>query len=116
MAYGASTRDGDNVRLPLKDGEKQACSPRWPPASLLPLTQRSSRHANHAREVRLRMGRSPGLTPELWTEPRDAVRLVGAYACRILAGSPPQDLPVQAPTKFEMAVNLRTAGALGLSG
>jgi len=45
---------------------------------------------------------------------RDAVRLVGVYAGRILAGARPQDLPVQAPTKFEMAVNLRTAGALGI--
>src|SRR5918993_4495121 len=46
---------------------------------------------------------------------RDAVRLVGVYAGRILAGASPQDLPVQAPTKFEMAVNLRTAGALGIA-
>jgi putative tryptophan/tyrosine transport system substrate-binding protein len=45
----------------------------------------------------------------------DAFRSAGVYVAKVLNGARPGDLPVMLPTKFDLAINLKTAKALGLT-
>ena len=48
-------------------------------------------------------------------DPTDLFYRAASYIDRILKGEKPGDLPVQAPTKYDLIINLKTAKALGVS-
>jgi putative tryptophan/tyrosine transport system substrate-binding protein len=75
---------------------------------------RSSRAIGHAPRRRADEHRAGGLASYGPDVTADYSRAAD-YVDRILRGEKPADLPVQAPTKYELIINLRTAKKLGLT-
>jgi putative ABC transport system substrate-binding protein len=50
-----------------------------------------------------------------WADNVDIFRRAASYVDRILRGAKPADLPIQAPTKYQLIVNLKAAKAIGLT-
>jgi putative tryptophan/tyrosine transport system substrate-binding protein len=80
-------------------------------ASVLLLTARNNVPALYPRSVYVRDGGLLSYGPDIV----DIFRRAALYVDRILRGAKPAELPVQLPVKFGMAINLKTAKALGLT-
>src|ERR1700681_4430844 len=80
-------------------------------APIILLAARNNVPAVYSQSVFARDGGLLSYGPELV----DMFRRSASYVDRILRGAKPTDLPVQLPVKFEMALNAKTAKALGLA-
>ena len=91
---------------------------RWPPSSVgvIPLDPHALRPAPPpCRLPSLYFANSGGLISYCRPDLIDQYRRSAGYVDRILRGEKPADLPVQAPTKYELVINLKTAKALSLA-
>jgi len=78
---------------------------------LIRLAQQHRLPAVYAWRAAVAQGALMSYGPDLY----DVTRRSASYVDRILKGAKPADLPIQQPTKFELAINLKTAKALGLT-
>jgi putative tryptophan/tyrosine transport system substrate-binding protein len=78
------------------------------------IAELASRYAVPASHETREFARSGGLF-SYGADLPDAYRLTGAYAARVLNGEKPANLPVQQAAKIEMAINLKTAKAFGIT-
>jgi putative ABC transport system substrate-binding protein len=120
QAISAPVRNASELRSAI------AAQAREPNGGLVVMTD--SFMVNHSEEIALLAARHrlPAVYPYRFFAERggllaygndrlDNFRRAAAYADRILKGEKPDELPVQAPAKFELVINLKTARALGLN-
>src|SRR5439155_9350507 len=115
-----------NVRDPKEIEHDLAAFARWPNGGLIVtgsalanahrhlIAKLAAQHklpAVYAQRVYVEAGALISYGPNFY----DQFRLAAGYVDRILKGEKPADLPVQAPTKYELVINLKAAKAIGIT-
>jgi putative ABC transport system substrate-binding protein len=128
VATAASSFGAEAIDTPVRDvGEMEHAIDRFAQqrnGALLVLPDASTSLNRDAIIARAAQNRLPALYPfrqfvvggglvSYGIDPNYAFRQVASYVDRLLRGTKPEDLPIQAPTKFELIINLKTATSLG---